>query len=63
MQIENKSSSYPEMKPSKRALCASYNQLWFIWHSSGGMKYKKLQLVYKNRILTLKFNKYEKQKN
>jgi hypothetical protein len=27
MLIENKSSSYPEMKPRKRELCALYNQL------------------------------------
>jgi hypothetical protein len=30
MRIEHKSSCYPEMKPRKRALCASYNQLAFI---------------------------------
>ncbi len=27
MLIENKSSSYPEIKTRKRELCASYNQL------------------------------------
>jgi hypothetical protein len=34
MLIENKSSSYPEIKTSKQALYSPYNQLAFIAHSS-----------------------------